>query len=207
MIEVSTLNSLKKHISTLRYQREDSFVNSVVYYALTGRRGAWICEDQQAKTILCQHPNIDNRLLIFPEIGKGDGSLTADIIRNLDLSRQSVQLARFSAHEIKAVQDHLIDIPSIKLHQTTEELLDWKYPIHVLDTALVSHLEGASFRNVRQKLRKIDEVDIQMIGLQDPEALRYLRACTKYWEGNQILYNKHYQPNDAEFYRWNYPKC
>lgn len=201
MIETSTLDTLKKHITVPGYSRDDSFVDSIAYYALTGRRGAWVCEDKKTKAVLCQHPNIDNRLLIFPEIGNGDGSLIADIIRSLDLSKQSVQLARFNEIEIQAVQNHLIDKPSITIHQTVEKNLDWQYPIHILDTKSVAHLNGPDFRNVRQKLRKIDEGDIQMIGLSDPDALKYLKACTKYWEGNQILYNDLYQPEDAEFYQ------
>ncbi len=201
MIDNDLFKSLKTHITVPSHQREDSFINSIAYYMLTGRRGAWVCENQTAKAVVCRHPNMKDRLLIFPEIGHGDGSLIADIIRTLDLSKQSAQLARFTDQEVAAVQSHLHKNSSINITLVKETQLDWYYPVHILDTAQVSHLNGPNFRNIRQKLRKIDELNVHMIGLNDEAAMRYLYACTKYWEGNQILYNSRYQTGDSAFYQ------
>ena len=189
MIDQELFIYLQKYLSAPNNQRVDSYSNSIAYYALTGRLGAWLCEDDKCKALVCRHPDKNNTLLIFPEIGLGNGSLIASIIINPIYAAYDLQLARFEKHEIANVREVLKAYPHIQLEEVVETVLDWQYPIHILDTEKVAMLEGAEFRNSRQKMRKIDERAIQFMSIKDDHALRYLMACTKYWEGNRILSN------------------
>lgn len=195
------LSQIKRYLDcSLRPLPTDSFLLSPAYYALTGRRGAWLCERNDNKVVICQHPHFDNHLMIFPEIGAGDGSLIASLISQLNPQTHTIQLARFCQDRLNAVEHHLKK-QGLILRQEVEKVMDWQYPLHILDTEKIARLDGSDFRNIRQKYRKIDRAKVKKISLQDETALRALKACTKYWQGNQILYNKMTDAPDDGFYQ------
>ncbi len=207
MIHSANFNNLKAAIANRNHpdNNGDSFIYSPAYYALTGRRGAWICQGKQTISVMCQHPNIKNTLLIFPEIGSQkykNGQLIASMIEHINHQQFKVKLARFEASEIAQVAQYLTSNSAFEVRQVAEKDLDWQYPVHILDTKQVSYLDGANFRNIRQKIRKINETDIQLIPIHSDHAIKYLKACTKYWEGNQILYNDRFDSGNAEFYQF-----
>ncbi|HEY8189972.1 MAG TPA: hypothetical protein VIF12_04760 [Micavibrio sp.] len=169
--------------------REDSYLNAPLYYILTGRKGIWVHEGYGSAMAVCRHPHIDDRLLVFPEVGHAEGKLAASVLSGLELPPGGVQLARFTAYNLESLKDALSQqnssrIDSIKVIQ--EEILDWRYPAHMLDTARVARVEGHEFAKIRNKCRKVKSTT-EILDLQDPAALRAMRAAHKYWEGSMVL--------------------
>jgi hypothetical protein len=173
--------------------REDSYLNAPLYYILTGRKGIWVHEGYGAIMVVCRHPHIEDRLLVFPEVGHAEGKLAASVLSGLEPPPGGVQLARFTAYDLESLKDALSQqnsssrIDSIKVVQ--EESLDWRYPAHMLDTARVARVEGNEFAKIRNKCRKTEGAT-EILDLQDPAALRAMRAAHKYWEGSMVLRNQ-----------------
>lgn len=172
--------------------RGDTYLNAPLYYLLTGRKGAWIHEGYDAVLVVCKHPNVADRLLVFPEIGAPDrkdrGLLTASVLSQMTPPAGGVQLARFTTEEFEYLRqalgqrnDHNLD----RIEPIAEGVLDWRYPVHVLDTQRVSALSGGTFAKIRNKCHQV-EGKVEAIGLDDPRALRAMKAAVKYWEGSML---------------------
>jgi hypothetical protein len=169
--------------------RADSYLNAPLYYALTGRKGAWLHEGYGAALVVCQHPNVPDRLLVFPEMGEAGGKLAASVIARLEAPANGVQLARFTDRDLDALKGALageFNGAAIGIRKTEENTLDWRYPVHILDTKRVAALEGAAYARIRNKCRKVEETT-ETVPLDDPRALQMMRAAQKYWEGSMIL--------------------
>ncbi len=170
--------------------REDSYLNAPLYYILTGRKGVWVHEGYGAVMVVCRHPHIKDRLLVFPEIGHAEGKLVASVLSGLEPPPGGVQLARFTTDDLESLKEALSQQNSKNRvdHITISEetILDWRYPVHLLDTARVAAMEGKGFTKIRNKCRKVEGA-IEVLDLQDPLALRAMRAAHKYWEGSMFL--------------------
>lgn len=172
--------------------RGDTYLNAPLYYLLTGRKGAWVHEGYNAVLVVCRHPHVADRLMVFPEIGAADrkdkGCLTASVLAQIVPPAGGVQLARFTREDMEAVRAALTqrnDKTPEYIETVTEDILDWRYPVHILDTRYVSDLKGAAFAKIRNKCHQVeDKVDV--IDLSDPRALRAMKAALKYWEGSML---------------------
>ena len=172
--------------------REDSYLNAPLYYALTGRKGLTIHEGYGAVLAVCHHPHIENRLLVFPEVGNAGGKLTVSVLESLEAPANGVQLARYSTEDLASLSAAFAErngsrVDCVKI--VPEESLDWRYPVHILGTARVAALKGSDFAKIRNKVRKV-ESGIEVLSLQDPRALRAMRAAQKYWEGSMVMREK-----------------
>ncbi len=184
-----TFNALIRRTNAVR---EDSYLNAPLYYALTGRRMAWVHEGYGATLVVCRHPNVPDRLLVFPEVGDAAGRLAASVISHLQPPANGVQLARFSDADLAQLKNALrneFNGAVAAIETTDEPVLDWRYPVHILDTARVASLDGAPFARIRNKCRKVEDTT-QIMALHDPRALQMMRAARKYWEGSMILRGK-----------------
>lgn len=185
--------------------RGDTYLNAPLYYLLTGRKGAWVHEGYGAVLVVCCHPNVPDRLLVFPEIGNADrrdkGRLTASVLAQITPPAGGVQLARFTAEEFEQVRqalgqrnDHTPD----HIELITEEVLDWRYPVHILDTKSVSALAGSAYAKIRNKCNQV-EGKVEAISLDDPRALRAMKSALKYWEGS-MLFREGAEDTDMSYY-------
>lgn len=173
--------------------RGDTYLNAPLYYLLTGRKGAWIHEGYDAVLVVCKHPNVADRLLVFPEIGAPDrkdkGRLTASVLAQITPPSGGVQLARFMPDDLThlcAALGQRNDGTLDHVEQIVEEVLDWRFPVHILDTKHVAALSGSAFAKIRNKCHQVeDKVDV--VGLDDPRALRAMKAAVKYWEGSMLV--------------------
>lgn len=187
---IEQFNARVRHDSVAR---GDTYLNAPLYYLLTGRKGAWIHEGYDAVLVVCRHPNVADRLLVFPEIGasgrKDKGRLTASVLSQITPPAGGVQLARFTAEEFEHVRAALAqrnDNTPNRIETITEEVMDWRYPVHVLDTKRVSALAGRAFARIRNKCHQVED-KVETIGLDDPRALRAMKAALKYWEGSMLV--------------------
>ncbi|AEP10257.1 hypothetical protein MICA_1948 [Micavibrio aeruginosavorus ARL-13] len=170
--------------------RDDTYLNAPIYYVLTGRRGAWLHEGYGAAMVVCRDPHNPTGLLAFPEIGQeARGRLAASVLCGLDPPPGGVRLARFTDQDLAQLENALRarrDDRVARIERIDETVMDWRYPVHVLDTARVAEMKGTAFMKIRNKCRKVED-DISTLSLSDPRALKAMRAAQKYWEGSMVL--------------------
>lgn len=181
--------------------RKDSFSTSLPYYLLTGRKGCQAYTDGTATVVVALHPHTDGRVLVFPEIN-GDGQLTVKILNQLAYKNVDVQLARYTEEDYQKLNHALAEekhsaISSIQL--TPEDILDWNYPAHILDTKKVSELKGNNFSDIRTKFNKVAG-RFEEIPLSDPKAIQKIRASILIWAGLTISVGKESHHDMTSFY-------
>lgn len=181
-----TFNGLVRQGSAAR---EDSYLNSPLYYALTARGRAVVHQGYGAVMVVCPHPHKPDCLLAFPEIGPADGQLAASVLSNIEPPAGGVQLARYNEDDLFKLREAFArknDCRVEALKVIEENSLDWRYPVHILDTGRVAAAQGPAFEKIRNKCRKV-EGHVEIITLQDPGALRAMRAAQRYWEGSMVM--------------------
>lgn len=195
------MNKFCNHLRKPSFFKDDSFLNSPAYYMVTGRRGSWVYSGYQSMVVVCYHPGLDNTLMIFPEIGKGDGNLLCDVLCHLGSCGLSIQLSRFTKKDIQMLRRRVKSrslSSFFQINMINEENMDWVFPVHIFNTQHVSEMNGPRFRNIRQKYRQIDQENIIMHSLSHPYALSYIKAAHKYWLGNQIIFNLEKNKNNID---------
>ncbi len=140
----------------------DPYQASAGYFAMTGRDGLWLVKEGDVAVIICRHPNVDDTFLVFPPIGSNGAGLLAKTISAIAKTGVKVSLAR--ADE-KTANHMIAGHPAIELMHMPESVLDWAYPVHVLDTAKVTAHKGNEYQQFRTKLNKIDPLRIKAIDL------------------------------------------
>lgn len=186
-------DSFRQLLSEIGAACPDTYVNSPLYYMLTGRRGAWVYRSGRQCLIVCRHPHLDRCLMVFPELGRDpDYALTARILTKLGATGLDVRLSRYSQENIDTLAHQLTKRNSsaaIGITVCGEEIMDWKYPVRILDTRRVASMEGASFAKIRNKCRRAAG-DVIVSPLRGEDMIRPLRATLRFWEGNMILERK-----------------
>lgn len=133
----------------------DPYVGSAAYFALTGRRGLWLYEGEDGCLLICRHPNAPEELLLFPPWGRHPGRLIREALEELPETRNAVSLARVPADGGPGFISRLVKaVPGQAISLGEERRLDWRYPVHVLDTGLVSRHTGKAFRDFRQNVHR-----------------------------------------------------
>ena len=139
--------------------------------------------------------------MVFPEIGKADYELTASVLGMLTPPKNGIQLARHSMQDIVAIKREIADrtYTTVSGIQTRDETVeDWRYPVRIFDTALITAMEGRKFKNIRNKFRTAAQ-NIEAIPLEPGSALSHMRAALKFWEGTMIANQKDH-PNMSGMY-------
>lgn len=123
--------------------------------------------------------------MVFPEIAdKATQELGHLIARNAARQGARVHFARLTSLQ----RDRLIYAPEPKAHDAEfeladvdEEVLDWRFPVHVLDTFEVMARKGALFERLRQRLRKVDRSRITSISLDSQKHHCAVAALLTEW--------------------------
>ena len=119
------------------------------YFIMTGRNGLEFVADAQACFPACRHPNLSERLLIFPPVGDVK-AVDAYLDRLETWPANGVQLARFSPEDQQAFIDGLRR--RWKVTPFVEDTLDWgRYPVRSLPVQALALRVGKSFQNHRRK--------------------------------------------------------
>lgn len=180
----------------------DSYVHSLLYYKITGRKSAWIYQHKENCLVVCQHPHDNQVLLVFPEIGNKAFDLTFFVLCALYRSNHKIRLARYTHNDYQQLKSK-IETESMstieQLNIVPEDQLDWLYPVHIYDTKKVSDMQGPAFNRIRAKYKKVDKQNVEVVPLNKDTAVRDMRAALKYWEGSMIANNKD-TDNMSEFY-------
>lgn len=179
----------------------DSYLHSPLYYMITGRKGAWLYKNTHSALVVCVHPHIEHRLVVFPEIGKADFELTVSVLSTLTPPKNGIQLARYTEEGIAKLKRQLTKLsytPVIGISDTEETVLDWRYPLHILDTGQVSEMKGKPYQKIRNMFRNAAQ-HVTSAPLNEKNSLRFMKAALKFWEGNMI-FNEKDTEDMSEFY-------
>lgn len=170
------LDDLQKLLDS--HSSKDPYQRSAGYFAMTGRDGLYKIEKEGSTVLVSRHPNLDNTFLIYPVIGEPNETLLRTTMTTLQRMGSAVQFARFEKPPFQ--QQKYNDVVAVR-----ETTLDWSYPIHTLNTALVAEHKGGGFQHFRQKHNKLKDTDITAVDLS-PELHRneVIGILTK-WSPNE----------------------
>jgi hypothetical protein len=144
----------------------ESYSLSPGYYELTGRNGGWMFSDGHAAVVVCRHPNRPQTILVYPEISDSpDYRLTLDIVSALLEANLHVNLVRYGEPQRLNLLKCMEGEPHLRFNVVLEDVLDWRYPVHVLGTAEVVERVGGGFQQIRQRLRKLDPATFSVVPL------------------------------------------
>ena len=166
---VGSLARLRSHAAALSEKARstyDSYSLSPAYYALTGRMGGSVIERADTITVTCRHPNVARVQLIFPEIAE-DPTYAVGLRVAAETIRRGLvpQFARLTDNHRSMLLDASKSLAQNgwEFFEFEEDVLDWKFPVHVLDTSLVAAREGGQYKRLRQQLKKIDRSRLSVI--------------------------------------------
>ncbi len=182
--------SLLGHFNTGSHHK-DSFVGSLSYYLLTGRKGAKLYHGNDGIVVICDHPHIPDCLLVFPEI-RGNGTLTAKVLSTLHFPKNGVKLARYTEKDYQRLQSAFKDLSldnQFIVDMTDEKIMDWEYPAHILDTKTTGNMTGRSFEKIRNKFNKVKN-RLRIEPLSAPNAINAMRSSLLFWLGNMVYDGK-----------------
>ena len=194
MFDSKDYEHLRAVLSAVGADHQDTYLNCAPYYIATGRKGFQLYEGTNSCLVVCRHPHIDECLLVFPEVGReADFRLAASILSDLTPPRNGVRLSRYTQEELYALQ-HRLELSSKnvikKIEVVEESIMDWLFPIHILDTNKVALLpEGEGFSQVRQNIRNVEN-RVTAHDLQKTDMLRLMRSVTRLWESRMIWSKK-----------------
>lgn len=82
-----------------------------------------------------------------------------------------------------------------------EDILDWKYPSHILDTEKTAKLKGGEYKELRRTFQNTRDSDIfEETPLDHPDAMKKMRASIFIWAGLMIDAGKESGHDMTEFY-------
>jgi len=167
----------------------DSYVYSMPYYLATGRNGARIFKETSTYVVVAQHPHIQNTLLVYPQIGGDDYSMTVKILASFSQENTNVQLARYSErdfHLLSAALSMASNNDRIQIKLMNETFLDWAYPIQVLDTKATTSMAEGRFRKLMNKFKDASHAP-SIIPIEDKKSLPLMKSCLHFWVGGLIF--------------------
>ncbi len=197
----STLRRLTESFNRAGIYHDDSYNLSAPYYLLTGRKGLSIYSDDNAQLVVCRHPHVAERLMVFPETG-GNATLTLKVLGSLEIPKNGMQLSRYTDSDFLKLQNAQQGLSQMKHFVFTEQdenIMDWKYPVHILNTEKVSNLYGASYEKLRNKYNKVSN-NLTIIPISMEKALPAMRASLTYWAGSMTFRGKETGHDLVEFY-------
>lgn len=181
----------------------DAYLMSPIYYQITGRKGLWVYSSPSGQSFgfICRHPNVQQRLLVFPPLGQADYPFLDAMLAQLPRPVSGIQLARFTQRQM----DDLRTAGSKNFNVIEEKTLDWRYPCHVLSAQAVAALSGSSFHNVRRNVNKVVKLDVQVMPLDDNQNIAKCEHIVNSWlEGRQEACRPEANPDyfDSLFVSW-----
>lgn len=178
------LPDMTNKLALIESKNIDSYLLSGAYYGLTGRKGAWVYSKGDNFVIAIKHPHVNNSLIIFPEVcNDSDFSLTAELIDNIYDGKNEIYLCRYTDLDFAKLDNQLND--SLSLEKIVEENLDWKYPLHILDTQIVSELKGSEFQKIRNKCLRVGK-NVDTILIEGKNQINLMSSILKSWSQRLI---------------------
>jgi len=160
--------------------REDTYLLSPAYFAMTGRKGLWIYGDSETFMMLARHPNNDDSLLLFPPVGKHPKNLIRSILAEPHRPEGELQMARLGPEDAQLRAE--LKQWGVSANEK-EELLDWTYPVQILDTGAVCSRLGHNFRDFRKNINRAFGRNIwsEIFDVSNPDHAEIVKNVAKQW--------------------------
>lgn len=140
-----------------RQKADDPFLSDLPYLLMTGRHGLWIYGDDTSMMIMARHPNRENIILLFPPFGDDLVGLIQQALSDPQVPKGTIRFARIPDKTCSTFIHYLSHIGYAGTI-IEEDVLDWTYPVHVLDTHRVLKHEGPEFKIFRNRLRAAQKI-------------------------------------------------
>jgi len=143
----------------------DTYATSPAYYALTGRKGFWLYQNENSYVPICWHPNTDGQILVFPPRGANNNLIMQRLLAEIPAPPCGIRLARLSEENYSS--DWLAKATraigrKVRLIPIQETVLDWRFPVHILSTTVVASLEGNHFLRTRNYVKHLKQRNVQI---------------------------------------------
>ena len=165
----------------------DSYLTSPLYYAYTGRKGLWLYREHNTFIPFCWHPNVTGRILVFPTLGAKNETALHNMLFQFPMPPAGLYLARnkVAFDGVKTLissrnQRHIL------LTSKTETVLDWQYPVRVLDTAQVANMVGHDFMHIRNRYRQTRKYSVESRSLQTCSSLEINKFIWRWSEQSSL---------------------
>ena len=167
---------------------EDSYLTSLGYHLFTGRKGLWGYGRGGALVLVCWHPNVEGRILVFPQIGNKETDLLSELLKEMPISPSGAQIARVSRFDLEITLDLLKHIQNAAIMDVTsepEQVLDWLYPSHIIDTNVVAAARHCLLRGVRKNVNRIQNINAEVLPLHSVPNYEDLNSVAMRWASAQ----------------------
>lgn len=131
---------------------EDTYSCSPVYYLMTCRKKGYIYKYKDNFIAVSLHPNTDDCVLIFHLFDENNTTYkyncTEELAKSILLNNPEIKRVRISRLTEKMANSNtklLIE----------ENILDWKYPVHILNIDELIQLKGKGYSQIRQRLNQL----------------------------------------------------
>ncbi|QQR68705.1 MAG: DUF2156 domain-containing protein [Alphaproteobacteria bacterium] len=143
---------IRKYLSSL--SSVDTYSISMAYYLFTGRKGLWVFYGDRGFGLVCWHPNVEGRILVFLPGGLDTG-IIHQIMDCMPPPPKGAQLSRVLPEWSDALRREC------GLRPCKEEILDWIFPCHLIDVKEVAGLQGGQFSSVRLWVNRAKRYGVQ----------------------------------------------
>lgn len=140
------------------------------YLLLTGRNGLRLFEGGKVSMAVCQHPNDPSTQIVLPLGNSLDPIFAIDLCEAIAQEGKTVKLSRVLAKDVKSLAE------SGRLYLEEESLLDWRYPVTILDNRAVRDMAGGALSNLRQKVSLIKRQGVIEVFDQHDERYEALKT-------------------------------
>ena len=166
--------------------REDLYSTSAAYFMMTGRKGLWIYGNEDTAMIVARHPNMDDSVLFFPPMGSNPVSLIEFALVDPALPVGEKKLARLGPED-QYLSALLEQRGSRKIE--VEEVLDWKFPVHILDTENVVNSKGQDFRDFRKNIHRAFGRGLWSENIDSQDDIARVLEISKSWAMHHVSDN------------------
>jgi hypothetical protein len=171
------LHNYCKHSSS-----PDPYQNSPAYYLMTGRKGLWFYHGDFEKVVLCQHPNLESKLIIFPPRENAGWQDIAKFMDTHGQNYQSMRIARVSADQADDISSKLnTKSQKYQFNAVIEDVLDFKFAVHTLDTQRLVSKTGPGLKEFRRFLRRVESTDITVKDIDFENCKEAYQAVIASW--------------------------
>ena len=179
-VEDANLPALQEILN--RQSWVDPYAGSAAYHGMTGRRGLWIAAQDGAFMLIAKHPAKPDKLLLYPPVGEHWHRIAGLVLRDVAALPGGFQFARVPYSEVKYAMVFAAGVaPRTEQTQAHEDALDWRYPVHVLDTAAVAAHSGSAFRDFRKNVGRVDAARVRIEPLYPERHRGAVQAIARAW--------------------------
>jgi len=135
---------LKRTIATS--SSHDPSVHSLSYIRITSRKGLSCYKGKFCDVLFSLHPNNDDEYIVYPPQNKQGYFDVKKLAQTLKATGKRVNIIRVP----EAISSYAASIVGGKQSLNTD--LDYAYPVHIVDTGVLSEMKGTKFMKFRNKV-------------------------------------------------------